>query len=86
MGQMIGIDLGTTYSAIAVMNRAGKPEIMPNREGERITPSVVFFGDGVTLAGSMAKRSAVGAPLDTVQFVKRQMGDGDWQFENSAGV
>ncbi|MGE3843524.1 MAG: Hsp70 family protein [Vicinamibacterales bacterium] len=81
----MGIDLGTTYSAVAVVGASGKPEVLVNRDGERITPSVVFFDDGATLVGSMAKRSAATAPLDVVQFVKRQMGDKDWRFEPSSG-
>ncbi|MCB0907799.1 MAG: Hsp70 family protein [Nocardioidaceae bacterium] len=85
MGQVVGIDLGTTYSAVAVVGASGKPEVLVNRDGERITPSVVFFDDGATLVGSMAKRSAATAPLDVVQFVKRQMGDKDWRFEPSSG-
>jgi molecular chaperone DnaK len=85
MGQVVGIDLGTTYSAVAVIGGSGKPEVLVNRDGERITPSVVFFDTDVTLVGSMAKRSAATAPLDVVQFVKRQMGDKDWRFEPSSG-
>jgi molecular chaperone DnaK len=83
MGRIIGIDLGTTYSAVAVMGSTGKPEIVPNREGERITPSVVLFQGDQTLVGSMAKRSAPTAPNDVVQFVKRQMGEPDWCFITS---
>lgn len=85
MGQVVGIDLGTTYSAVAVVGAGGKPEMLVNRDGERITPSVVFFDEGMTLVGSMAKRSAATAPLDVVQFVKRQMGDKNWRFEPSSG-
>lgn len=85
MGQVVGIDLGTTYCAVAIVAPSGKPEILVNRDGERITPSVVFFDEGATLVGSMAKRSAATAPLDVVQFVKRQMGDKDWRFEPSSG-
>ncbi|HEY3607232.1 MAG TPA: Hsp70 family protein [Pseudonocardiaceae bacterium] len=83
---MIGIDLGTTFSAVATVNELGKPEILSNREGESITPSVVLFQEDSPLVGTMAKRSAVVAPLDTVQFVKRQMGDPTWRFETSNGV
>lgn len=85
MGQVIGIDLGTTYSAVAMVGGSGKPEVLVNRDGDRITPSVVFFDAGMTLVGAMAKRSAATAPLDVVQFVKRQMGDKDWRFEPSSG-
>lgn len=85
MGKVVGIDLGTTYSAVAVVGANGKPEVLINRDGERITPSVVFFDADTTLVGSMAKRSAATAPLDVVQFVKRQMGNKDWRFEPSGG-
>jgi len=61
----IGIDLGTTYSAIGVVGSHGKPEIVTNREGERLTPSVVLFQGDITLVGSMAKRTAPTAPNTT---------------------
>jgi molecular chaperone DnaK len=77
---VVGIDLGTTYSAIAYINQHGKPEIIPNREGERITPSVVLFDGDTPIVGSIAKRSAAANPLNVCQFVKRQMGEPDWRF------
>lgn len=83
MGSVIGIDLGTTYSAVAHVNALGKPEIIPNREGERITPSVVLFQGDSPLVGSMAKRSAPTSPRDCAQFTKRQMGDAAWRFVTS---
>jgi molecular chaperone DnaK len=86
LGHLIGIDLGTTYSAVAMMGELGRPEIISNREGENITPSVVLFQSDSTLVGTMAKRSAAMAPLDTVQFVKRAMGDPTWRFETTDGV
>ena len=76
----VGIDLGTTYSAIAYINHHGKPEIVPNREGERVTPSVVLFDGDAPVVGTLAKRSAVASPLNICQFVKRQMGERDWRF------
>lgn len=85
MSKIIGIDLGTTYSAVAIVNDHGKPEILVNREGERITPSVVLFDDESPLVGSIAKRSAVASPLNVVQFVKRQMGDPTWKFRTESG-
>lgn len=85
MGRIVGIDLGTTFSAVAAVNSLGKPEIIPNREGERITPSVVLFQGGATQVGSMARRSAATAPDDVVQFMKRQMGDPTWRFVTSSG-
>ena len=85
MGKIIGIDLGTTFSAAAVVNQHGKAEILVNREGERITPSVVLFDDDTPIVGSIAKRSAVASPLNIVQFVKRQMGDPSWKFRTEEG-
>ena len=85
MGRAIGIDLGTTYSAVSIMQPDGKPVILPNSEGQNITPSVVLFpetsgGADEPLVGDMAKHSAATSPLDVVQFVKRQMGDPNWRF------
>lgn len=80
MSKVIGIDLGTTYCAVAYVNKHGQVEIIPNREGERTTPSVVLFDEGVPLVGSIAKRSAVANPDNVVQFVKRKMGDPTWEF------
>ena len=90
MGRAIGIDLGTTYSAVAILQEDGKPSILPNIEGQNITPSVVLFPDAASgsdepLVGDMAKHSAATAPLDVVQFVKRQMGDPNWRFESANG-
>lgn len=75
MARAIGIDLGTTYSAVAVTDRLGAPVIVRNREGESITPSVVLFQGDVVIVGSQAKRSAATAPEHAVQFVKRKMGE-----------
>lgn len=77
---VVGIDLGTTFSAIAYVNEHGKPEIIPNREGERITPSAVLFDGDAPVVGTIAKRSAVAHPLNVCQFVKRVMGDKGWRF------
>src|SRR5438105_3390216 len=85
MGRVVGIDLGTTYSAIAAVNQHGKAEIIPNREGERITPSVVLFDGDAPIVGSIAKRSAVATPNNVVQFVKRQMGNSAWKFPAEDG-
>ena len=85
MARIVGIDLGTTYSAVAYVNDLGQPEILPNSEGERIMPSVALFQGDRPVVGTMAKRSAALAPLDTVQFVKRFMGDSDWRFDTSSG-
>lgn len=74
MGKIIGIDLGTTNSAVAVME-GGEAIIIPNVEGNRTTPSVVAFTkDGERLVGETAKRQAITNPERTVQSVKREMG------------
>lgn len=74
MGKVIGIDLGTTNSVVAVME-GGNPEIIVNSEGGRLTPSVVAFNkNGERLVGQTAKRQAVINPDGTIQSVKRHMG------------
>lgn len=72
--KIIGIDLGTTYSCVAIME-VGKPTIIENAEGGRTTPSVVAFTkSGERLVGQLAKRQAVTNPARTVQSIKREMG------------
>ena len=74
MGKIIGIDLGTTNSCVAVME-GGEPVVIPNAEGGRTTPSVVAFAkDGERLVGDIAKRQAVANPEHTVSSIKREMG------------
>ena len=72
--KVLGIDLGTTFSAVAYVNDHGRAEVIANREGERTTPSVVLFEGDVPVVGSMAKRSAVANPLGVCQFIKRHGG------------
>ncbi len=75
MGKIIGIDLGTTNSCVAVME-GGKPVVIPNDKGFRTTPSVVGFKkDGERLVGLDAKRQAVANPEHTVSSIKRHMGE-----------
>ena len=72
--KVIGIDLGTTNSVVAVME-GGDPVVIPNAEGGRTTPSVVgFTKDGERLVGQIAKRQAVTNPQNTVFSIKRFMG------------
>ena len=74
MGKTIGIDLGTTNSCVAVLT-GGEPEVLPNAEGGRTTPSVVGFAKtGERLVGAVAKRQAVTNPENTVFSIKRFMG------------
>ena len=70
---ILGIDLGTTNSAVAVV-RGGESEVVPNAEGDRTTPSVVAFDDGRRLVGQPAKNQAVKNCENTVQSIKRSMG------------
>ena len=75
MGKVIGIDLGTGNSCVAVME-GGKPEVIINDEGQRTTPSIVGFGeDNERKVGAPAKRQAVTNPKKTVSFIKRFMGE-----------
>ncbi len=74
MAKVIGIDLGTTFSAVAVME-AGEPVIIPNAEGGRITPSIVAVSKtGERLVGQVAKRQAIVNPDNTISSIKRLMG------------
>ena len=74
MGKIIGIDLGTTNSCVAVME-GGKPTVIANAEGDRTTPSVVAYTkEGERLVGKVAKRQAIVNAENTVQSIKREMG------------
>lgn len=74
MSKIIGIDLGTTNSCVAVME-GGEPTVIPNPEGARTTPSVVAFTkDGERLVGQVAKRQAITNPDKTISSIKRDMG------------
>jgi molecular chaperone DnaK len=75
MGRIIGIDLGTTNSCVAVMEAGGKPRVIENAEGDRTTPSIVAFAeDGEVIVGQPAKRQAVTNPKETFFAVKRLIG------------
>ncbi|MFB6186809.1 MAG: Hsp70 family protein, partial [Halobacteriaceae archaeon] len=78
--KILGIDLGTTNSAFAVME-GGDPEIITNEEGDRTTPSVVAFNDGERLVGKPAKNQAIQNPDQTVQSIKRHMGEENYTVE-----
>jgi len=73
MGKVIGIDLGTTNSCVAVME-GKEPVVIANAEGERTTPSVVAFAKGERLVGQVAKRQAIVNPDNTIISIKREMG------------
>ncbi|MCD6208302.1 MAG: molecular chaperone DnaK [Methanosarcinales archaeon] len=81
MAKILGIDLGTTNSCMAVME-AGEPTIIPNAEGGRTTPSVVGFSKtGERLAGQIAKRQAILNPERTVSSIKRHIGEKDYSVD-----
>ena len=71
--RIIGIDLGTTNSCVAIVE-GGEPKVIPNPEGERVTPSVVAWKDGEILTGSLAKRQQIINPENTIYSIKRFMG------------
>ena len=74
MSKIIGIDLGTTNSCVAVME-GGEPVVIANAEGSRTTPSVVAFAkNGERMVGQVAKRQAIQNPDRTISSIKRQMG------------
>ena len=74
MGKIIGIDLGTTNSVVAVME-GGEPVVIPSAEGGRTVPSVVAFSKtGERLVGQIAKRQAITNPTNTIYSIKRFMG------------
>lgn len=83
---VIGIDLGTTYSAAAYIDSNGQAQMIPNSEGEYTTPSVVLFEDGMTIVGQRAKENLFLDPLNTVSLIKRQMGNKSYLFENEEGA
>jgi molecular chaperone DnaK len=81
MAKVVGIDLGTTNSVVAVLE-GGEPTVIPNAEGARTTPSVVAFSKaGEILVGEVAKRQAITNPDRTVRSIKRDMGRKDWSLD-----
>jgi molecular chaperone DnaK len=79
--KVLGIDLGTTFSAMAHINRHSMPEIIPNAEGKRTMPSVVYFADdGTPIVGQIARNQALADPRRAAQFIKRHMGDPSYRL------
>ena len=76
----VGIDLGTTFSVVAHIDPYGKPQIIPNAESERITPSVILYDAGSVIVGTLAKNNSVAEPERIVDFVKREIGKPKEQF------
>jgi molecular chaperone DnaK (HSP70) len=79
--RVYGIDLGTTYSAIAYVDEHGKSVIVPNQESERITPSVVLFDGENVIVGNTAKESAKVEPHRVISRIKQHMGDPNFVFQ-----
>src|SRR5438477_13110538 len=79
--KVVGIDLGTTFSAIAHIDAYGKTQIIPNTETERITPSVNFFDDSHVIVGTVAKNNVVVESEKIADFVKRAVGKPEDQFQ-----
>lgn len=82
---VVGIDLGTTNSAIAYVDQNGTAQIIPNREGQRTTPSVILFDGDTPVVGETAKSSAIVDPFNVVQFVKRNIGNENYRFDSDNG-
>ena len=80
MSKIVGIDLGTTFSAVAHVNDNGIAELIPNEAGDRVTPSVVFHDEGDFVVGKYARQNAVAEPEAIVEFVKREMGKSREEF------
>src|SRR3954454_19562785 len=76
----VGIDLGTTFCAMAHIDPYGKPQMIPNVESERLTPSVILFDGSNVIVGSLAKNNAVAEAEKIVDLVKREMGKPKEQF------
>src|SRR5262249_1363839 len=71
---IVGIDLGTTYSVVAALDSAGRPQTIPNRQGDLLTPSVVLFEDDGVIVGTEAQRLALVEPDRVAECAKRDMG------------
>lgn len=80
MSLAVGIDLGTTYSAISLVDEHGRPVVIPNRFGDPVTPSVVCFHDGEALVGQEAKEHQIAGHPEVAAFFKRHMGDPHFVF------
>ena len=75
----IGIDLGTTFSAVATLDENGRPVIVPNADGEHTTPSVVYFPEsGEPIVGAEAKEQQLAGETEVASFFKSRMGNGEW--------
>lgn len=75
MGSFVGIDLGTTYSAVAYVTPEGQPEVIPNEQGHKIMPSVIYFGGSTPIVGDEAKERQAAGSNEVAAFFKREMGN-----------
>ena len=83
---ILGIDLGTTYSVCSYIDENGEPQIITNMEGQRTTPSVVYFeNESSVIVGQTAKENSICCPADVVSAIKNHMGEKDYQFVTSFG-
>jgi hypothetical protein len=85
MGKYVGIDLGTTFSAVAYVDENGNPQVIRNSEGDNITPSVVLFEDGNPVVGGQAKKEGRFCPGCYADFIKRHMGEKSFIFRDESG-
>lgn len=82
---ILGIDLGTTYSVCSFVDENGEPQIVTNLEGQRTTPSVVYFeSDSSVIVGQAAKENSIRCPGDVVSAIKNHMGERDFRFVPSS--
>src|ERR1700746_1600466 len=73
-GKLVGIDLGTTFSAIATLDDRGQAVTLPNRDGDMLTPSAVLIEDGSAVVGQSARDVALEMPPQVAMLIKRRMG------------
>lgn len=85
MGKYVGIDLGTTFSVVSYIDKNGNAQIIPNKDGENITPSTVLFDDDEVIVGKQAKKSSFLHPDNYESCVKRHMGERNYRFTSGSG-
>jgi len=85
MANVIGIDLGTTNSAMAIIDELGRPKIIHNKEGKNVTPSCVMIRGGERIVGERARRAAVAQEKNVAMFIKRHMCEPEWFFIDADG-
>ena len=85
MGKYVGIDLGTTFSAVAYINDAGNPELISHEHGKHTMPSTILFNNGKPVIGEKAKRKSISDPKNYGSFVKRHMGEKEFRLINKNG-